>query len=287
MSEIVDSGGNAANPRTDQIVDVPAFVPDAPTVEEKATPASVEQPAKAEEATTAENDGQSKEDVAAKEEKKRNGFKEKLERERARAADLEAQVAELTKNKAPEPADKAPKPEEFETWDDYYKASAKYEARQEFASLKQADETRAREESLKTEFADKQKQYAVKADEFKGKTPDFDEVINSYDGPLTPNMQQVLLDSDLGPQIAYYVAQNPEEGEAMAKMGVVQLSKYVGRLEAKLESSPTSDPKPAPKTTKAPPPISPVGKSSTASTVDPYNSPTSQEDWKVWRAKQK
>lgn len=274
---IVASGDAAASPRTENIVDVPAYVPEA-NAEASETTAN----------TTAE---QSPEEAEAKEAKKRNGYKEKLERERARAADLEAKLVEATKKPTQETsADKEPKPEDFETWDAYYKADAKYQARQEFARLRQEDETKSREASQKTEFADKQKQYAERADEFKESTPDFDEVIDSYNGPLTAPMQQALLDSDVGPQVAYYLAQNPEEGEAMAKMGVLALNKAIGRIEAKLES-PTVDtmPKPAKdlKLTKAPPPITPVGKSSTNSSYDPHSSKgrDDHEDYMKWRAK--
>lgn len=276
---IVASGDIAASPRTEQIVDVPAFVPpetqaQAPEAKATETPASTEQ---------------SLEEVAAKEEKKRNGYKEKLERERARATDLEAKLAEATKSKTEDaPADKEPKPEEFETWDAYYKAAAKYEARQEFAALTKEQQAKAKEESLKTEFADKQKQYAAKADELKAATPDFDEVINSYDGPLTAPMQQALLESDIGPQVAYYLAKNPEEGEVLAQMGVLALNKAIGRIEAKIEAGMEQPaPQPKPKVTNAPPPISPVGKSAANGTVDPYNAPTDHEDYMKWRAKQK
>lgn len=273
---IVDSGGNAANPRTDNIVDVPSYKPEAETPEAKTQAAN-------------RTEGQSTEETAeAKEAKKRNGYKEKLEREKARAADLEAKLAEATKKPTTEAADKEPKHEDFETWDAYYKADAKYQARQEFARLEKDRETKARETAHRNEFADKQKQYAERADEFKATTPDFDDVIDSYDGPLTAPMQQALLDSDIGPQVAYYLAQNPEEAEALSKMGVMALGKAVGHIEAKLKE-PTVDtlPKPTTKTTKAPPPITPVGKSSTNSSYDAYSSKgkDDHDEYMKWRAK--
>lgn len=275
---IVASGDTAASPRTENIVDVPAYVPEAQ--------------AEASEDTANTATEQSPEEAEAKEAKKRNGYKEKLERTKQELAEARAQLEAAKPKEQPkaETADKEPKPEDFETWDAYYKADAKYQARQEYTRLEQERSDKARETSLKDEFADKQKQYAERADEFKATNPDFDEVIDSYDGPLTAPMQQALLDSDIGPQVAYYLAQNPEEGEAMAKMGVLALNKAFGRIEAKLES-PTVDtmPKPAKdlKLTKAPPPITPVGKSSTNSSYDPHSSKgrDDHEDYMKWRAK--
>ncbi len=292
MSEIVATGDTAASPRNPQIVDVPAYVPPEPTKAEEAPKPTA----------TPDDEGQSPDDAAAKdgdakadeatgeEPKKRNGYKEKLERERQRTADLEAQLAAAKPKEEPKAAEaeKEPKPEDFETWDAYYKANAKYEARQEFARLETEKQTKAREASLKNEFADKQKNYAAKADEFKTTVTDFDDVINSYDGPLTAPMQQALLDSDLGPQIAYYVAQHPEEGEAMAKMGVLALNKAIGKIEAKLESNTVSTaPTKEVKITKAPAPIKPVGKSSTNSSYDPHSSKggDDHEEYMKWRAK--
>lgn len=276
---IVASGDIAASPRTENIVDVPAYVPEAETPEAKvgATPD-----------TTAEQSPEAK----AEDAKKPNGFKAKLDRERAKVAELQAKLDAAAPKEQPktQTAEAGPKPEDFETWDAYYKADAKYQARQEYTRLEQERSVKDREASQKTELADKQKQYAERADEFKESTPDFDEVIDSYNGPLTALMQQALLDSDIGPQVAYYLAQNPEEGEAMAEMGVLALGKAIGRIEAKLEV-PTVDtmPKPAKelKTTKAPPPITPVGKSSTNSAYDPHSSKgrDDHEDYMKWRAK--
>lgn len=289
MTEIVATGETAASPRNPQIVDVPAFVPPV----EDAKPKADEAPA-----ATAADEGQSPEGVDAgkdadpegdaKEAKKRNGYKEKLERERQRTAELQAALA-ATKNKAPEkPVEPEGKPtqRDDETYAEYYERLAdwKLDEREKAKELKQ------REASLKTEFADKQKQYATKADEFKATTPDFDDVINSYDGPLTAPMQQALLDSDLGPQIAYYVAQHPEEGEAMAQMGVLALNKAIGRIEARLESSTVDTaPKPTPKVSKAPPPIDPVGKSAVTSSYDPHRSKGADDhaEYMKWRKQQK
>lgn len=265
-----ESGGNAENTRYEQIVDVPAYTP--PTVEEpKVEPVE----------TPSEESEQPNDDEAQP--KKRNGYKEKLERERQRAAELEAQLAEARKLKEePKPSTEGkPKPEDFESWEAYYEKLADWKIDQRDKER----ETKSKDERLKNEFADKQKQYAAKADEFKAAQPDFDEVIESYEGPLTPHMQQALLDSEMGPQIAYYVAQHPEEGEALAQMGVLALNKAIGRIEAKLESGI----KPALKVTQAPPPIKPVGKSSTNSTYNPYSAggKDDHDEYMRWRKNQK
>ena len=59
---------------------------------------------------------------------------------------------------------------------------------------------------------------------------DFDEVIEDYDGPLTIGMQQALVDSEIGPQVAYYLASNRKEAERIGKMtSLVEINKAIGK----------------------------------------------------------
>lgn len=215
---------------------------------------------------------------------KRGGFQKKIAR-------LEAEIAALkngqsgtksetsTKSETPKAAEK-PKPEDFQTWDDYNEALTDWKVDQKLAKRDEDSRTAEKTENFKKSQKTKAERYEQGVAEVKEMDgyEDFDEVIEDYDGPLTIGMQQALLDSEIGPQVAYYLAKNPKEAEKLSKMSLIELNKAIGRIEAKIEKSSNDDPgegdedegkaKKAAKTTKSPPPISPV-KASAKSKKDP------------------
>lgn len=82
------------------------------------------------------------------------------------------------------------------------------------------------------------------------KLPGFDR--DDFDAlPLTSAISQALVESDKGPQLMAYMAANPEEVERIASLSAVQQVKEMGRLEDKLSA--------APRSSKAPAPITPIG----------------------------
>jgi len=92
------------------------------------------------------------------------------------------------------------------------------------------------------------------------KLPGFDrEDFNAL--PLTPAISQALVESDKGPQLMAYMTANPGEVERIAAMSAVQQVKEMGRLEDKLSA--------APKTSKAPAPINPIGSRGSGAITDP------------------
>jgi hypothetical protein len=105
--------------------------------------------------------------------------------------------------------------------------------------------------------------------------------------------------SEVGPDIAYYLANNPEEAEKIAKMPALATAKALGKLEDKLEAQlkasgqnkqSKGEQKPAQESkktetpvTKAPKPITPVNASgaSGGSAKDPEK--MSYQEFKKWR----
>lgn len=214
--------------------------------------------------------------------RRRGGFQKKLERKDAEIEELKRQLADKQDNgKKPEPrtlSDDKPQLDSYETYEDYYEALTDWKVEQRFKDKDaKAKEAQAREESGK-----KLDTYNKRAAEFKKTTPDFEKVIADFseDVDITPAMEHAILESEVGPQLAYYLANNPDEAESIAKMGVMQMNRYLGKLEAKLESNPPK----VIKTTNAPAPISPVGKASSASTKT-INDEMSYEEYRKMRGK--
>lgn len=221
------------------------------------------------------------------EDKKPTGYdrvKTKLAAREAELADTRQKLAELEAKAPKVEANGKPDPKDYEgkDWSEYYAALAEWTADNKLESKLKERDTKQKEESLKNEAQKQQKEYAAKVTEFSKVTPDFADVTEAYDGPFNQTIAQALLDSDMGPQIAYHLAKNPEEAEALDGMNYGQVSRFFGKLEAKLESPKSS----TVKTTNAPPPIKPVGGSAKGS-YDPYSSKGDDfEAYQRWRAEQ-
>lgn len=200
--------------------------------------------------------------------KKKGGFQKKIERLKTeydavskRAAKAEAELERLRSGvqqpKEPAKTDGRPKPEDFEQYHDYLKADALYDIREERKAEKAQEERVTNEAKAMQTYQAKVDALTERAEAFRETAPDFDDAIEAVEkaGLTPPHIVMAVLNSDIGEQVGYYLAKNPAELMAMQNMNEVQLAKAIGKIEAKLESQGTE---PAVRTTKAPPPISPI-----------------------------
>lgn len=123
---------------------------------------------------------------------------------------------------------------------------------------------------------DQQKQYSEvveiyheKEEEARNKYDDFERVAYNPALKITDVMAQAIQSSDIGPDVAYFLGQNPKDAERISRLVPLLQAKEIGRIEAKLAAEP---PKPT-KTSSAPAPIAPVsargGSSQAYDTTDP------------------
>jgi hypothetical protein len=116
---------------------------------------------------------------------------------------------------------------------------------------------KAEELIAKREAAKQQSQvlesYHDLEEEARGKYDDFEQVAYNPKLPITNVMAETIQSSDVGPELAYYLGSNPKEADRISRMTPLSQAKEIGKIEAKLVSSP-----PVKKTTSAPSPISPV-----------------------------
>jgi hypothetical protein len=81
---------------------------------------------------------------------------------------------------------------------------------------------------------------------------------------FTPSMLEVIATSDIGPQIAVYLAENLDRADEISRMTPYAAAAALGRLEASMGAAkPVATPPKPTSVTKAPPPPSTVGGSST------------------------
>lgn len=159
----------------------------------------------------------------------------------------------------------------------YIRDLARYEARKEFASEQtktKAESVTAEQKAAKAEFEKAKATFESAGAE---KFDDFDEVVTQTFGlpvddpdfwPCSQTMGELLLTSDVGPDIAYHLATNIKEAKEVFQMSPAKQAAWFGRQEAKIpaESQAAADETAGAddatknaaaiaKTTKAPPPL--------------------------------
>jgi hypothetical protein len=122
-------------------------------------------------------------------------------------------------------------------------------------------------------------EWNVKTAEFKQKFPDFDARVQDPNLSITPAMATVIKSSNKGPEMAYYLAQNPDTAADIASSTPEIQAYRLGQIEARMVTKPRN---PA-----APPPVTPVAGSSEGGAKSWHNDPNiSPEKWAELRNKE-
>ena len=226
--------------------------------------------------TPTEGDGSSESAVETTEQqeaKKQSKFQRRLDRQKTArvAAETEARLLreQLTKLEAqPKPSQETgePKREDFESLEDYLKAVSKHEAAQLIEGrLKTEREERAKQESTSRATVSEArvaKDWTERETAFQTANKDYQEAVTSYIkdevGQLSDVARRSILESEVGPQVLYHLAKNPDEAERIADLSPVRQIAELGKLEVKFAPA-------ARKASSAPAPITPVGSSSSTS----------------------
>ena len=251
-------------------------------------------------AAPAENDEQQQDEVQLSEEERI----EALAREKARryaqkridrltweaneakrkAEELEAKLRER-QERQPDPLAARPKMEDFQDYEAYLEALADWKAEEKAQRLR--DELKAESEKTRAKTEADRRMEAFRAAESKVRATvqDYDEAIqDAQDTPMTQVMFDVILESEVGPNILYYLAKNPDEAERIAHLSPARQAAEIGKLEDKLAQQ-LKDPQ-KPKASNAPPPVNPVRARGSASTPRLDDPNLSMEEYSRLRRKQ-
>jgi hypothetical protein len=259
-------------------IDTPVSVDDGPTKIESAEVESTEElnPKKSAEAAkpeTAEDsgaddgddesEGEDGEDEKSKAKARRERARRARDRQIAENATLKERLRVLEEDRQSRQAPAAaapsgpPKESDFTDYFEYQRALARYEIRKELQpeiekAAQSAREIRE-EESRQAKLSAHEKRVA----EFAKNVPDFREVAEEAESiavrqDIMPVLQQLVTESDIGPQLIYHLGKNPEIVDRLNRMDAVSVARELGRLEAKLT------PQKARTTSNAPDPIKPV-----------------------------
>ncbi len=170
--------------------------------------------------------------------KAKGGFQSRIDRLIRQNSALEEQLAAERARKAGEqqqqqrtvPADEEPKREQFQSDAEYYKASAKWEVRQEIRAEKEREqrELAAAEEKARNDA------YNKRVAESKAKHEDWLEVVNQP--IIIPNgVHEAIKEMDNGPEVAYFLGNHPELCEELMEMSASKATGMIWGISEKLE----------------------------------------------------
>ena len=188
--------------------------------------------------------------------KQREEARKEAQQERQAREALEARLAVLERQPAPQApkVDEEPQPSQFNDAFEYAKALAEYTADQRIGEMRRqdAEEKQAQERQKVIET------WASKVQAAKASMPDFDDIVASSDVVVNDDIRDAILESDVGPQILYHLAENDDVAKRIAGLTPKQALREIGKLEARFEVKETK-PEPTPITrSKAPAPINPL-----------------------------
>ena len=150
-------------------------------------------------------------------------------------------------------------------------AKAEHLAQQKFSTAQRATAQQAA-------IQEKAESFSQRAASIRATAPDFDAVIAAVPPYLLkPDMVEVILDIDEGPQVAYHLATNLHECARIASLSGRQQALEIGRLAARLAAKP--EPK---RISAAPEPVKPI--KATGSTQKRPEDMTMDEYAKWWNA---
>ena len=121
--------------------------------------------------------------------------------------------------------------------------------------------------------------YEDREEEAIEKYPDFKQVVYNDSLAISDVMADTIRASDIGPDIAYFLGNNPDQARRIFGLPAHLQAKEIGKIEARLEANP-----PAKKTSNAPAPINPVtpkgGNGPVYDTTDPRSTKSmSTSEW--------
>lgn len=195
----------------------------------------------------------------------RREAREALEVERRETARLkgilEGAKVPLSPNGAEKPSesaeDKEPLLDDYDTvaeWSKAVIAFAKRTAASESKKAVEADRAERQQNTTKNEVVEI---FRGRVNAAKAEMPDFEAVAFSEATPLNETMGKYILDSDKGPQVAYWLGQHQDEATRISALPPLRAAREMAFIEAKLNGT-TAPPPPKPKVSAAPPPTSEV-----------------------------
>ena len=191
----------------------------------------------------------------------------KAEAAERRSQELEAELRALRATAKPLEVDDRPVRSKFTTDDEYIDALTDWKAKQAIAQREQ-EQLQARIDAEQAEIA---AQWSRRQDAVMKAFPDYADVIGKSEVSVPEHIHRAILESELGPKIAYYLALNQDEAKRLGMLRpvngikrIVELERQLADLEREQDEPTKQEPKaesreesPKVPKSKAPEPIDP------------------------------
>jgi hypothetical protein len=213
--------------------------------------------------------------------KQREEARAEAQREREARESLEAKVRELESRSQPQKVEVAeePRPEQFTDMYEYAKALTDYKVDQRLSEEKQK-EALAKVEAQRQQVINT---WAKRVESAKAEMPDFEAMVGSADVVVSNEVRDAIFESDVGPQVLYHLAENPEIAEKLQGMTVTSALRTIGRLEAQFAKAETQT-KPVVGKSKAPAPINPIRSAANGRDVNLTSDGNFHGSYQAWKA---
>ena len=225
---------------------------------------------------------------------------DKLTREKnelaARVAELEAKRNGNEPEPEPQrqevPTEIAAKFDTFDAWSEKQLQAGKEADIADFLEARDAwkearDAQKAERKAIEEYQAEVKATYNARIDDFKADHPEWDDIVGSAEISIPPGVGPALRELDNGPAVVWYLATNPKEAAKLNEMSPFLAVAEVGRIAARLEkaepeshSNATNSKSPDRMpivSSKAPPPIRPLGGNALRSQNRDYNNMSQDE----------
>lgn len=232
------------------------------------------------------DEGKQDEKVAEQDEKVRKQsrldkrFKELTGKVKASLQEVQAWKESLREVTGQEPPDRT----KFNTLEEYHEAVEDYRdtIRTPKVMLQQAERTA---DKVSTEYSKAlTESWNAKVAAASDELPDFHEVVGSVEVPLANVTLAALQKSNVGPQVAYYLATNEDVAEELSSMSPEDQLLEIGRLESRVQAGRKVVPAKVVQTkAPIPPPTAPLR--GTAPTRAKSPGDMSLKEFAAWRAK--
>jgi hypothetical protein len=166
-------------------------------------------------------------------------------------------VEQTVRGKAPEVQTPSGPPDRnsYADHDQYLEALADYKVSEKFEGLK----ARVAQEKAQESAKQRESAWTKKLEQAASKHADFEDVVFDEKLPVSAAMAEAMQESDVGPEIAYWLGKNPAEAQRIAGLSAIAQAREIGKIESRI-----GEPAPKKETSKAPAPIEPVGKGKTS-----------------------
>lgn len=221
------------------------------------------------------DEGQGTDDQVPHEEgkpRKKGGFEKRIERFQKQLSAKDQEIAQLRqeflksqsqgKAETEAPAAKTedpskPKPDNFESHEEYLEALTDYKVDKREREREQAEKSK----QVKSDFEKRLQAHNERVEKFKETKSDYQDVAEDFlekyrNKQVSAAIHEAVIESEVGPAIFYELASNQAEFDRINSLGAIAAAKEIGKIEAKLLQS--SETKEVKKHSTAPTPIRPV-----------------------------